>query len=398
MTGPLKEKNILLGISGGIAAYKSAELLRLLTKSGAEVRVVMTANAAKFVTPLTFSSLSGSPVITNLFSTETGSGIDHIEYTDWADLFLIAPATANVIGKLASGLGDDALTTMALAFDGAFLIAPAMNTKMYKNSIVQENIEKLKRYGFTFVGPASGELACGYEGTGRMVEPPDIAEAAISALYKKDLEGKSFLVSAGPTREMIDPVRFISNRSSGKMGYAIAREAARRGAKVTLVTGPTAMEPPLNVEVLATVSAKEMHDVVIKGAKRSAAVIMAAAVADYAPKEEAAAKIKKGGKELNLEFFKTADILEELGKKKEGLLVGFAAETENLIENASQKLSAKNLDLIVANDVSGTETGFDADDNRVSIIDKSGIVKETPKLPKDEVARIILDVVSERLA
>lgn len=396
MTLNLKEKKVLLGVTGGIAAYKSAELLRLLIKEGAKVRVVMTQSAAKFVSPLTFQALSGNPVITDLFSDV--SGIDHIEHTDWADIFIVAPATANIIGKMASGIGDDPLSTMALAFDGRFLIAPAMNSKMYKNPIVQENIDRLQSHGYQFVGPEAGDLACGEEGIGRMSEPEAILDEAISLLYRKDLAGKRIIVTAGPTRENIDPVRFISNRSSGKMGYAIAGEAARRGAEVTLISGPASIRPPSGADLVKVTTSDEMYRAVLEKADGADAVIMAAAVSDYRPTESLPSKIKKGKKNITLDLEKTVDIIEELGKKKRGsLLVGFAAETENLIENARKKLKAKNLDLIVANDVTEEGAGFDADTNRVFLIDRNGVVEETPKLSKGEVAARIVDLIRERL-
>ncbi|MBE9504465.1 MAG: bifunctional phosphopantothenoylcysteine decarboxylase/phosphopantothenate--cysteine ligase CoaBC, partial [Proteobacteria bacterium] len=348
VTNFLEGKKILLGVTGGIAAYKSAELLRLLIKEGAEVRVIMTSNAAKFVVPLTFRTLSGHDVVTDVFTADSSSGIDHIEHTDWADIFIIAPATANMIGKLASGIGDDALSTLALAFDKPFLIAPAMNSKMYKNSVVQGNISRLKTHGFNFVGPASGELACGYEDIGRMSEPAVILEEIISLSYEKDLKDKKILITAGPTMEDVDPVRFISNRSSGKMGYAIAREAARRGAEVTLISGPVSLERPEGLTCINVRSAEEMHKAVMAEVDGSHALIMAAAVADFKPAKLSKEKIKKGdASTMTLELSKAPDILAELGKgKKARLMVGFAAESENVLENTAKKLKEKKLDLI----------------------------------------------------
>ncbi len=395
MTG-IKGKKILLGVTGGIAAYKSVELVRLLSRGGAEIGVVMTANATRFVTPLTFQALSGKPPITDLFS--ESSGIDHIRYTDWADIFIIAPATANIIGKAASGIGDDALSTMLLAFDGPVIMAPAMNSKMYRNPIVQDNIKRLASCGYRIVGPEPGELACGREGMGRMSEPETILEAVITALCKKDLADRKFLVTAGPTMEPIDPVRYISNRSSGKMGYALAREAARRGAEVTLVSGPTDVAPPPEVCIIKVATSEEMLKAVTDKAKGSDAVVMAAAVADYRPSKRAASKIKKSVAPLTLQLEPTVDILKELGREKtEELLVGFAAETEDLLKHASMKLKEKNLDLIVANDITEAGAGFDVDTNRVYIIDRRGIVEETPKLPKEEVAERIMDVIASKL-
>lgn len=399
MTHQLTGKKILLGITGGIAAYKAVELLRLFQKEGASIKVVMTSNAKEFVTPLTFRAISGHAVIEDIFSTNANSGISHIELTDWADLFVIAPATANCIGKIASGISDDALSTMALAFDGAFLIAPAMNSKMYQNPIFQANIEGLKALGYNFIGPEAGDLACGYKALGRMSEPSVILDKAISLLTPGDLKGKSVLITAGPTREKIDPVRYISNRSSGKMGFAIAEAAALRGADVTLISGPTDIAAPPVSQFISVTTAEEMHKAVIKNAGGKDALILTAAVADYRPENVEAQKIKKGGATLNLKLTRTVDIASELGKTKgSSLLVGFAAETENLIENASKKLISKGMDLIIANDVSEDGIGFDVDVNRVHILDKNGEIEQTGKLSKKAIARIIIDVVKEKLS
>ena len=396
----LHKKNILLGVTGGIAAYKTAELLRLFIKEGANVQVVMTSNAAEFVTPLTFRTLSGNPVATNTFSAESDSGIDHIQYTDWADLFIIAPSTANIIGKMASGIGDDLLSTLALAFDGPFLIAPAMNSKMYKNSIVQENLKRLKSHGYHFVGPDSGDLACGYEDVGRMSEPAVILEKSISILTEKNLVGKKIVVTAGPTREDIDPVRFISNRSSGKMGYAVALEAKRRGADVTLISGPSSVKPPQGVNFKSVVSAEDMFKAVTENVENSDVLIMSAAVADFTPFEISDKKIKKGKKEKeSIKLISTTDILSDMGNKKGSMLVvGFAAETDNVIENASKKLREKKVDLIIANDVSAEGVGFDVDTNKVYILDSTGVIEETELLSKSEVATKIIDTVSAKLS
>ncbi len=398
MTKQLTGKKILLGITGGIAAYKSVELLRLLQKEGADVRVVMTPSAGKFVTPLTFSAISGHAVIEDIFSTDPNSGISHIELTDWADIFIIAPATANCIGKMTSGISDNALSTMALAFDRSFLIAPAMNSKMYQNPILQANIEKLKSLGYNFIGPDSGDLACGYKAVGRMSEPSAIIDKAISLLTPGDLAGRSILITAGPTRENIDPVRYISNRSSGKMGYAIAEEAAQRGVDVILISGPTAISPPNVSEFISVTTSEEMLKAVEDKAKGKDAIIMAAAVADYRPESVAVGKIKKGAQTLDLKLTKTPDIACQLGKTKgSSLLVGFAAETDDLIENASRKLKAKNMDLIIANDVSVEGFGFDSDFNKIHILDKNGEVERTDTLSKKDIAGIIMDVIKERL-
>lgn len=395
----LSGKKILLGITGGIAAYKAAELLRLLVKAGADVKVVMTKSAAKFVAPLTFQTLSGKPVMTELFSAEVDSGLDHIRFTDEADLFIVAPATANSIGKIAGGIGDDALSTLALAFDGPFLIAPAMNAKMYRNPFVQENIGKLKKHGYNIVGPESGDLACSYQDVGRMSEPAEILEAAFSALSEKTLTGKKILISAGPTHEAIDPVRFIGNRSSGKMGYALAREALRRGAEVTLISGPVSISPPNGVSLIKVISAEEMLKAVNEHRSDTDIMLMVAAVADFSPEKPAIEKIKKGkSSETSLELQRTRDIICEAGKDKGSMiLAGFAAETENLIANASKKLQEKNLDLIIANDVTEKGAGFDADNNRVTILDNKGIVEETGLLSKAAISSIILNAVEAKL-
>ena len=398
MAQQLTGKKILLGITGGIAAYKSVELLRLLQKEGAQVRVVMTANAGEFIRPLTFRAISGHPVVENIFSADAASAIGHIELTDWADLFLIAPATANSIGKMSSGIADDALSTMALAYDGPFLIAPAMNSNMYSNPILQSNIEKLKSLDYKLIGPDAGDLACGYKAVGRMSEPSAILDKAISLLSTGDLTGRSILITAGPTRENIDPVRYISNRSSGKMGYAIAEEAAQRGADVILISGPTAISKPNVSEFISVTTAEEMLKAVEDKAKGKDAIIMAAAVADYRPESVATGKIKKDAQTLDLKLTRTPDIACQLGKTKgSSLLVGFAAETENLLENASKKLKSKGMDLIIANDVSEEGIGFDADVNRVHILDKNGEVERTGTLSKRDIAGIIIDVIKKRL-
>jgi len=396
----LSGKKILLGITGGIAAYKGAELLRLLAKAGADVKVVMTKSAANFVAPLTFQTLSGKPVMTQLFAAELDSGLDHIRFTEEADLFIVAPATANSIGKICGGIGDDALSTLALAFDGPFLIAPAMNAKMYRNPFVQDNLGKLKKYAYNIVGPESGELACSDRDLGRMSEPADILEAAISALTDKTLAGKKVLVTAGPTHEAIDPVRFIGNLSSGKMGYALAREALRRGADVTLISGPVALAPPKGVSLIKTRSAEDMYGAIAGNRAGTDIMLMVAAVADFSPARAVREKIKKGESEkMSLELKRTIDILAEVGKDKgKMVLAGFAAETENLIENATAKLKAKGLDLIIANDVTEEGAGFELDTNRVTILDKNGLVDETGLLSKDAVASKILNAVETKLA
>ncbi len=392
----LKGKEIVLGVTGGIAAYKAVELLRLLTKAGANVHVIMTKGATEFVTPLTFQTLSMNPVSTSLFNLISEREIGHISLADRADLFIIAPATANCIGKLAAGIADDMLTTTVMATKAPVLIAPAMNVNMYQNRVYRENEAKLKEHGYLFVEPASGLLACGWEGEGKLQEPGVIFEETVAALTPKDLAGERLLVTAGPTREDIDPIRFLSNHSSGKMGYAIARAGWRRGAAVTLVTGPTCLDAPRGVETIAVESAEEMRTAVLDRAGSSSIIIKAAAVADYRPARRAAEKIKKTEDALVLELVRNPDILGELGNMKgERVLVGFAAETGSLLENAAKKLAEKNLDLVVANDVSQAGAGFNVDTNIARLCFRDGRVEELPLMGKGELADLILDRVAE---
>jgi phosphopantothenoylcysteine decarboxylase/phosphopantothenate--cysteine ligase len=388
----LKGKEIVLGVTGGIAVYKAVELLRLLTKAGAVVQVVMTRAATEFVTPLTFQTLSGQPVHLELFNLISEQQIGHISLAERADLFLIAPATANFVGKVASGIADDLLTTAVMATRAPVLVAPAMNVNMYQNPIYRENEARLKSHGFLFVPPVSGLLACGYEGEGKLQDPEVILEEAIAALTPKRLAGERILVTAGPTREEIDPVRYISNHSSGKMGYAIARAARLRGAEVTLVTGPTAIPAPFGVSVIRVESAEQMRQAVLGCLDVSDIVIKAAAVADYRPRLRSEMKVKKSAAHLAIELEKNPDILSEIGAQKgDRVLVGFAAETEELVANATRKLTQKNLDLIVANDVSLEGAGFNVDTNIVKLLFHDGRVEELPLMAKDELAAIILD-------
>lgn len=388
----LRGKEIVLGVTGGIAVYKAVELLRLLTKAGASVQVVMTRAATEFVTPLTFQTLSGNPVHLELFNLISEQQIGHISLAERADLFIAAPATANFIGKVAGGIADDLLSTAIMATNAPVLIAPAMNVNMYQNPIYRENEARLKGHGYLFVAPACGMLACGYEGEGKLQDPQVILEEAIAALTRKSLAGERILITAGPTREEIDPVRFISNHSSGKMGYAIARQARLRGADVTLVTGPTAIETPFGVDVVRVESAAQMREAVLARLETTDIVIKAAAVADYRPKLRAEMKVKKTVAQLAIELEKNPDILAELGSRKEGrLLVGFAAETEDLVANATLKLTKKNLDLVVANDVSQEGAGFNVDTNIAKLLYRDGRVEELPIMEKDELAGIILD-------
>ncbi|MDO3379307.1 bifunctional phosphopantothenoylcysteine decarboxylase/phosphopantothenate--cysteine ligase CoaBC [Geoalkalibacter halelectricus] len=389
----LREKTIVLGVCGGIAAYKAAELVRLYVKAGAQVHVVMTRNAQEFVTPLTFQTLTGNPVHSELFNLLQEREIGHISLADRADVFVLAPATANVIGKVAAGIADDLLTTTLMATKAPVLVAPAMNVNMWESPIYQQNQSKLAALGYRFVDPASGFLACGWEGKGKLADPADIFEETLALLTPQDLAGETVLVTAGPTREEIDPVRFISNYSSGKMGFALARMARLRGARVILVSGPSALATPPGVERVDVVSADEMRDVVLARWEQVSIAIKAAAVADYRPARRSARKMKKEGREdLSLELEKNPDILAELGRLKgTRFLVGFAAETCDLLENARKKLQAKNLDLMVANDVTQERAGFDVDTNIVRLLQPDGTEEALPEMTKDEVARHILD-------
>jgi phosphopantothenoylcysteine decarboxylase / phosphopantothenate---cysteine ligase len=388
----LKGTEIILGITGGIAAFKAVELLRLLTKAGANVHVIMTASAQEFITPLTFQTLSMNPVSTSLFNLISEREIGHISLADRADLFIIAPATANVVGKIAGGIADDMLTTTVMATKAPVLIAPAMNVNMYQNPIYRDNEAKLKGMGYLFVEPASGLLACGWEGEGKLQEPKVIFEEAVAALSPKDLAGEQVLVTAGPTREELDPVRFLSNHSSGKMGYAIARAARRRGAEVVLVTGPTCLDHPWGVTTVVVESAQEMRESVLSAFPASSIVIKAAAVADYRPTSRSDAKIKKGDGTVVLDLVKNADILGELGRMKgERFLVGFAAETGEMQKFASGKLADKNLDMVVANNVSLEGAGFNLETNIVRLFFRDGGSEDVPIMLKTELADLILD-------
>ena len=391
MAGSEKQKTVVIGVTGGIACYKAAELVRLLVKEGFIIHVIMTRGALEFVTPLTFETLSGRPVATEIFSLTQESQIGHINLADAADLFVIAPATANVIGKIAAGIADDLLTTVLMATQAPVLIAPAMNVHMYENAILQENIRKLRRVGYRFMEPAAGYLACGYEGKGRLPEPENIVEEIWRLLKKRDLTGEKFLITAGPSREPLDPVRYISNRSSGKMGYALARAAVLRGAEVVLVSGPTALEAPSGARLISVNTAAEMREALLEEFPRSTAVMMAAAVADYRPVETFNKKLKRAKGPMDLRLEPNPDILQELGQKKNGkLLVGFAAETEDLTANAARKLREKNIDMIVANDVTQLGSGFDGDTNIATIIDPGGAIS-LPLMTKDELADRIYD-------
>jgi len=389
---------IALGVSGGIAAYKAAEIVRLLQDRGIRVQVVMTRAAQEFVRPLTFAALSGEKVITDLFGSEdqqanVESAIEHIAVAQAIDALLVAPATADVIARFAQGIANDFLTTLYLATTAPVVIAPAMNVNMWNHEATQANLEILRKRGVRIVDPGSGYLACGMTGAGRLAENESIVAAVLEALgASQDLVGETILITAGPTREKIDPVRYITNRSSGRMGYAIAEAALRRGARALLVTGPTAITPPGEAEVTEVETAEQMREAVLNLLPQSTVVIKSAAVADFRPKAAAGQKIKRKGP-MTLELEPTSDILAELARAKTSqVIVGFAAETENVLENARKKLSAKSLDAIVVNDVSREGIGFDADRNAVTIITHDEVV-EVPETSKWEVAQRVLDQV-----
>jgi phosphopantothenoylcysteine decarboxylase / phosphopantothenate---cysteine ligase len=389
----IKGKRIVIGVTGGIAAYKAAELVRLIVKEGASVRVAMTSNATKFIAPLTFEALSGNRVVWDMFDPSTDY-IGHISWGQETDLMIIAPATANFIAKMAHGIADDFLSSVALASTARMLVCPAMNTQMYINPATQENLRLLSERGVTVMKPGEGELACHTEGPGRLPQPEEITRLARQLLTGQDLSGIRMLVTAGPTQEPVDPVRYITNRSSGKMGYAIAEAAAMRGAAVTLISGPTSLVRPDCLEFHQVRTAEEMRQAVLSCSGRSDVIIKAAAVSDYRPSETAPQKIKKDQGSLTLNLIKNTDILAELGEAKKNshfILVGFAAETEKLMSNAAEKLHKKNLDIIVANDVTRKDSGFDTDTNLVKIIYKDGRVEDLPMMSKHDLANELLD-------
>jgi len=389
----MRDKKIIVGVTGGIAAYKAAELVRILVKAGAETRVAMTSNATRFISPLTLETLSGNKVIADMFDPEIHP-ISHITWGQESDLIIISPATANFIAKMAHGLADDFLSTMVLASTARILVCPAMNSRMLTNPVTQENIKRIKERGCVVMEAGEGELACHTEGPGRLPDPEEIAEQARMMLAEQDLSGLKLLVTAGPTIEAMDPVRYISNRSTGKMGYALARAAVMRGASVTLVSGPTSLPPPRGVKFLGVKSAEEMKEAVFDCLGDIDVIIKAAAVSDYRPREVSARKIKKGAASISIDLVKNPDILSDLGKAKAGseyILVGFAAETEDILTNAMEKLRNKNLDIIVVNDITREDSGFKSDTNLVKIIYKDGSREELPLMSKDEVAGQILD-------
>ena len=395
----LKGRQIVLGVTGGIAAYKAAELVRLLVKEEANVHVVMTRNAQEFITSLTFQTLSGNPVATDPFVLIEEREIGHIALADLAELIVILPATANIIGKIANGISDDFLSTMVMASRAPVLFAPSMNVNMWENKAVQVNIQTLLERGYHVIEPGEGELACHWYGKGRLAELTEVMERIEDFFCPKDLKGEKILITGGPTQEPIDPVRFITNRSSGKMGYALAKVAKRRGAEVILVTGPTSLPiPRRDIEVIPVQTAGEMRKTVLSHIEGCSAVIKAAAVSDFRPKVMSQRKLKKAEASRSLELEKTEDILGEIGKKKKDrVLVGFAAETEDLVENARKKLKEKNLDFIVVNDVTKPGAGFGVDTNQVKILYPSGEAKDLPLMSKEEVSQLILDEVVKLL-
>lgn len=392
------KKCVCIGVSGGIAVYKALDIISALRKKDIDVRVIMTDSASKFVTPLAFQSLSQNMVVTDMFAEPKAFEIQHISLAKRADVFLIAPATANIIGKIANGIADDMLSTTVMATKAKVIFAPAMNTNMYENKVVQNNIEKLKNLGYEFIEPASGRLACGDDGKGKLAPVDTIVDYVIKELENidkpKDLEGKTVLISAGPTISRIDPVRYLTNNSTGKMGYSIAEEARDRGANVILVSGPSNITPPSNIKVIKVTTNEEMKDEILKYYDESDIVIKSAAVADYKIKNYSVEKIKKYEDELNLTFVKDNDILKMLGERKNGqILVGFAAESNNIIENAKRKIKAKNLDYIVANDITSADTGFASDDNKVIIISNDGEELYLDKMNKRKVASKIFETI-----
>jgi len=393
----VKGKTIVLGVTGSISAYKAADIASRFTQAGFRVEVVMTASATQFIAPLTFRNITGRPVVTTMWDLSSEFSVEHVALAEAADVVLIAPATTNIIAKIACGIADDMLTCTVLATKAPTVIAPAMNDNMWVNKATQENVERLKKRGFTFVGPAYGRLASGKMGTGRLISLDEIYGVVLRVLGRSgDLAHKHIVVTAGGTQELVDPVRCLTNRSSGKMGYAIAEAARDRGAEVTLISAPTSLPKPAAIQVINVNTTEEMLNIVREAVKQANALIMAAAVADFRPVKAAKSKIKRHElSELTLELEKTPDILAQV--KGDFIRVGFAAESENLIANANEKIKKKGLDLIVANDITAEGSGFGSDTNRVSIIDSKGKVNELPLMPKREVADKILDIMSNLL-
>lgn len=398
----LKNKKILLCVTGGIAVFKAAAFTSKLTQQGAEVKVIMSESATKFVTPLTFQALSRNEVYTSTFQENNPKVVAHIDLADWADAVVIAPATANIIGKMANGIADDMISTILLATTADVLVAPAMNVHMYAHPAVQKNMDTLRSFGYSFIEPGEGYLACGYTGKGRLEEPEVMIEYLnrhfANEINNQDLVGKKILITAGPTKEKIDPVRFITNRSTGKMGYAIAEVAAQMGADVTLVSGPVSIDAPNNVNIIHVESARDMYEAVMNQYEDQDVVIKTAAVADYRPKIVHDNKMKKKSGDLSIELERTNDILMELGQtKKNQILVGFAAETDNVEQYAKAKLEKKRADMIVANNVASVGAGFASETNQVSIYKKDGTVTDVPMMSKHDVAKKILGEIASLL-
>jgi phosphopantothenoylcysteine decarboxylase/phosphopantothenate--cysteine ligase len=398
MKSILSGKKILFGISGSIAVYKAAEWVRELTKAEADITVVMTEAATRFVSSMTFAALSGKRVHTDMFEPDAGEKVTHISLARECDLFVVAPATAQTIARLANGLADNLLSCLALANRSKMLVFPAMNTNMYCHPATQANLARLRDYGYSVIEPGEGKLACGDEGVGRLVEWDTAREAILSSFAPQDLKGSTVMITAGPTCESFDPARHLSNRSSGKMGFALARTAKRRGAKVVLISGPTSLHVPAGIESINVTSAVQMHEVVMNNYDNADIIVMAAAVSDYRPEKTMEQKIKKGSESWGLEMVANPDILKELGSRKTGkdepLLVGFAAESRDHVEEGKRKLKEKNLDLIVVNDITGSDTGFGTETNQVSLIDRDYQLEKLSLMPKEECADMIWDKVS----
>lgn len=386
-------KNVVLGVSGGIAVYKACDIVSKFRKLSINVDVIMTKSATEFVRPLTFASMSQNPVTSDMFEEPRDWDIEHIALAQKADVFLIAPATANIIGKIANGIADDMLSTTVMATKAKVIFAPAMNTQMYLNPIVNENIKKLKKLGYEFISPGEGRLACGDIGPGKLADTEDIVEYVKNELsIKKDLKGKRILITAGPTIEKIDPVRFLTNHSSGKMGYKLAEAARKRGAEVTLISGPTNLERPQGINLIDVLSTEEMYEMVLEHFKDTDILIKSAAPSDYKVKKYSENKIKKASETLNIELVKNPDILKKCGEiKTNQQLIGFAAESQNLEDNAIAKLKKKNLDMIIANNILDENAGFKSDKNKVTLFKKDGFKKEYPLMTKENLANIILD-------
>lgn len=394
----LKDKNIVLGVTGGIAVYKAVDVVSRLRKLGANINVIMTSYATEFVTPLTFQSMSQNFVTVDMFKEPKAWEIEHISLASKADLFLVAPATANIIGKVANGIADDMLSTTIMATKSKVVFAPAMNTNMYLNPIFKQNVEKLKSLGYEFISPASGRLACGDYGEGKLADPFDIVDYVVNSLTNDELKGKKIVITAGPTIEPLDPVRYMTNFSSGKMGYALAEEAKKRSGEVVLITGPTSLAPPSGIKVVEVKTTMDMYKAVESEFDDCDILIKSAAPLDYRPEKVSDQKIKKGNEDLTINYVRNPDIVAHFGNvKKDQIVIGFAAETESLLENAKKKIKSKNLDFIVANDVSQENAGFRTDNNTATLVYENGDIKDLPNMSKRDLSKIILDEVTSLL-